>query len=325
MTVTRRLLIGIALAIGLIGFSLWLLYPKHDYEKVYVRGRNVTAWNRLAQVREPVVNLRYGEVVSVVERQRGNVFIETPNGNRGWVDERQLMPAELWQQSEELLRRARRLPAYASGKTKVVSNLRAEPGRATQRIYQLPTGVPVEVVARAVADWAPEAESPRRDAGRTDEEATKQGPRREDWYLVRTKQAEVGEVAGWALGRFIEPDPPDPLRQLGAGIRWMGWYELDRITDVSGEKGQFLGLGALGPQGQACDFTLLRVYTWHLGRHRYETAYVESNLCGHLPVKVIRPGQETVFTFQNVGARGQEQREYRFRQNVVRRVRAPAR
>ena len=38
--------------------------------------------------------------------------------------------------------------------------------------------------------------------------------------------------------------------------------------------------------GKACDFTMLRVYTWGSKRKRYETAYVESDLCGHLPIRV---------------------------------------
>lgn len=321
---TRHLLIGTVIALALAGLSLWLLRPKTEYEKAYVRGRSVTAWNRLAQVREPAVVLRYGELVSVVERQRGSALIETANGDRGWVDERQLIAVDGWKQSEELLRRARGLPAYARGKTKVLSNLRAEPGRTTPRIYQLHAGAPVEVVARATAEWAPERPARRSDLV-NHADVNQPAPRREDWYLVRAKQQEVGDVAGWVLGRFVEPDLPDPLSQLGGGIRWMGWHELNRISGVDGEKPQFLGVGVTGPEGQPCDFTLLRVYTWHLGHHRYETGFVESNLCGRLPVRVIQQGQEIIFTFQNTGARGPEPREYRFRQNVVRRVRTVTR
>lgn len=318
----RKLLIGIAIGIVFASGSLWLLWPSREYESVYVRGRGVTAWNRLAAVREPVVGLRYGERVGVVERQRGYALIQTANGDRGWVDERQLIAVELWRQAEELLKQARKLPAYARGRTKVVSNLRAEPGRATQRVYQLPAGVPVEVVARKLAEWKQESATPHADAAGGGEEAAKSGPRLEDWYLIRAKQDEVGDLAGWVLGRFIEPELPDPLHQLGAGIRWMGWYDLDRVTDASGEKKQYFGVGQIGPEGQSCDFTLIRAYTWHLGRHRYETAYAESGLCGRLPPVVIQQGNERIIKFQNTSRRGEEQREYRFRQNVLRRSKA---
>src|SRR5208283_2187719 len=50
------------------------------------------------------------------------------------------------------------------------------------------------------------------------------------------------------------------------------------------------GAGSTGPDGQPCDFTLIRVYTWGAGRRRYETAYVESNLCGTLPILVQTAG-----------------------------------
>ena len=134
------------------------------------------------------------------------------------------------------------------------------------------------------------------------------------------------------LARFLEPDLPAPLRDLGANIRWMGWFELDRVhaegaacgNDLTQcEKPQFLGVGVTGPEGQPCDFTLLRVYTWNPKRNRYETAYVESNFCGRLPVRVAPGGGEVVFRFAALGKRGEEQREYRFRQNIVRRVKKP--
>ena len=42
----------------------------------------------------------------------------------------------------------------AHGRTKVQTNLRVEPGRTAQRLYQFGRGVPVDIVARSVADWA---------------------------------------------------------------------------------------------------------------------------------------------------------------------------
>src|SRR5277367_6494814 len=39
-----------------------------------------------------------------------------------------------------------------------------------------------------------------------------------------------------------------------------------------------------GPEGQPCDFTALRVYTWGKQKERYETAFVESDVCGKFPI-----------------------------------------
>jgi hypothetical protein len=96
------------------------------------------------------------------------------------------------------------------------------------------------------------------------------------------------------------------------------------------EKSQYLVAGIQGPEGQACDFTLIRVYTWGASRRRYETAYVESNLCGSMPIRVQPAGGAGVnaeFAFTNQGRAGEEHREYTMHQTSVRRTdnRRPAR
>ena len=310
----RRVLIVLAVLVVVLAAAWWALRPKPALERAYVRNRSVNVWNRVAQVREPVATLRYGDVVEVLERRGENVSVRTAQGDTGWVSERNLMTPELWEKTAALIALARSKTVQARGQTKVLSNLRAEPGRDSPRIVQLSAGIPVEVLARQVVEFKPSS---------AEEGKPEEGARREDWVLVRASDPDVGEVAGWVLGRFIEPALPDPLRNLGAGIRWMAWFELSRVMDESGERGQFLGVGTIGPEGGACDFTLLRVYTWNLTRHRYETAYVESFLCGRLPVSVAAGAKETTFSFTNSGRRGEEQRGYVFRQNIVRRVRKP--
>ena len=80
---------------------------------------------------------------------------------------------------------------------------------------------------------------------------------------------------------------------------------------------------AFVPKGQPCDFTLLRVYTWGAERRRYETAYVESNLCGRFPIRsgpATSPGGDADFSFANAGKKGQESREYAMHLTTVHRV-----
>lgn len=321
----RRILVVLALALTAAAAFWWLRpAPRFRGEAAYVVGRTVTVWTRRSQVREPAGLLHYGERVTVLEHQTGQARVRSEEGTIGWVDERQLMDAEMWQRSTQLMERSRAMPVQALGRTKVLSNLRSGPGRAAPRIYQLPSGAPVQVLERAVAEGkAEEGEPPRRGAAPQEKLAQ---PRREDWLLVRTRVEDVGEVAGWVLGRFVEPDLPGPLRDYAAGIRFLAWFELNRVPSEEGEKPQYLAVGTTGPEGQPCDFTLLRFYTWNSARHRYETAYVESFLCGRLPVRVTPEGpQGASFRFTAVGKRGEEVREYRMHQNIVRRLRARAR
>src|SRR6266851_1759348 len=57
------------------------------------------------------------------------------------------------ERSTTLLNAAKAMPVQARGRTKVQTNLRVEPGRTEPRLYQFGRGVPVEIVARSVADW----------------------------------------------------------------------------------------------------------------------------------------------------------------------------
>jgi hypothetical protein len=118
-------------------------------------------------------------------------------------------------------------------------------------------------------------------------------------------------------------DLPDPVREgaASANIRPLAWFELNRVSDPSGDKPQYLVAAARGPEGQVCDFTALRVYTWYVRKSRYETAFIENNLCGQLPVRLGKgPKGEPEFRFRVMDG-NKEERVYRLMQTVVRRIR----
>src|SRR5260370_7257155 len=122
------------------------------------------------------------------------------------------------------------MPVQARGRTKVQTNLRVEPGRTQARLYQFGRGVPVEVVARSVANWV--QDSDERESSNEAREAKK-----EDWFLVRgmatrppgEASARASEsntttqpgdqpvpIAGWVIARFVELDFPHPVRDAMA-------------------------------------------------------------------------------------------------------------
>jgi hypothetical protein len=132
----------------------------------------------------------------------------------------------------------------------------------------------------------------------------------------------AGPVAGWVLARFVELDLPGPVRDLAssAGLHVVAWFELNRVPDGSGgEAPQYLVAGSHGGEGGACDFTMLRVYTWGAVRKRYETAYVESDLCGSLPIRTSTGAKGPEFQFSDVDEGGAA-RTYVMQNTAVRRV-----
>ena len=96
----------------------------------------------------------------------------------------------------------------------------------------------------------------------------------------------------------------------------MAWFELNRVPDGSGgEAPQYLVAGSHGGEGGPCDFTMLRVYTWGKARKRYETAYVESDLCGRLPIRISSGAKGPEFQFPDVDEGGAD-RKYVMYQTV---------
>jgi hypothetical protein len=330
----RKLLVAVPL-LCVVALLAWILRPKHEsLSDAYVSERSVTLWSSVAQVREQVGVLLYGDHVDVLARRNENVKVRAANGLVGWVDGRYLMEPDLWQRSAKLLKQASTIPVQARGRTKVPTNLRVEPGRDEPRLYQFSRNAPVEIVGRATADWVQVADE--KESGEPAE------TKKEDWFLVRgtatrppgegvvrnsaiTNTTQPGDqtipIAGWVVARFISLDLPDPVREgaESANIRALAWFELNRVSDGEGEHPQYLAAGARGPEGQPCDFTTLRVYTWYTRKSRYETAFIDNNLCGAFPIRISKdPKGEPEFRFLLSGEKGE--RHYRLIQTVVRRV-----
>ncbi len=93
--------------------------------------------------------------------------------------------------------------------------------------------------------------------------------------------------------------------------------QLNTVPDPKGDKPQYVVAAAKGGEGQACDFTSIRVYTWGAARMRYETSFADNNVCGRLPVRVTQAPAGPEFRFndpKNV------EHAYRLMRTVVRRI-----
>lgn len=307
----------VALAVG----AYWLFWPRRPVLGVsYVNGRSATLWSTTAQVREATATLAFGDRLEILDRDGGFAEVRTAKGQDGWVDMRSLVRSEEWEQAMALLAKAKQMPVETRGHTKVVGNLRTEPKRQADRVLQLSRDVPVDMLERQVAD-VPVVKS---DDAAENEDVE---PRKEDWWLVRATPRDQGEIAGWVLGRFLTVDLPEPLPDYvsGAGIHPVAWFVLGQVPDSSGGVApEYLVLGTHGTEGLDCDFTILRVYSPLTKRPGYGTAFVESNVCGHLPVNLTAatpPGDEALFQFRATDGAGRStDRKYVARETGVHRL-----
>ena len=149
----RRLLIAVPL-LCLVAVAAWMFRPKRETQsEAFVSEKVAPVLSGIAQVRQQVGELHYGERVEVLSKRNEYMKVRTPGGAIGWVEAHQLMEPALWQRSIKLLERVRDMPVQARGRTKVSTNLRVLPGRTEPRLYQFARNVPVEIVGRGVANW----------------------------------------------------------------------------------------------------------------------------------------------------------------------------
>lgn len=316
----RKILLGL-LVVSVIGTSVYLhRRKKQPVEIAYAASRGVTLWNTVAAIQEPVATIDYGTRLEVLKRFEDQVEVRTPKGIIGWTSESNLLSSDFWEQTKELDRQTAGLPVEARGATAVLTNLHIAPGRNAARIRQLGKQIPVELFERRPMD-VPQVvtEVVAENAAGGKPEA----PRKEDWWLVRAALPDHTTASGWVLGRFIQINLPEALYDYAssADMRPVAWFVLDSVPDgEDANKPQYLLVGTHGPEGQTCDFTMMRVYTWSKRHQQYETAFVDSDVCGGLPVQIKALAANKVnFSFSDLSTGTPTQVVYRLDDTIVRR------
>jgi hypothetical protein len=104
---------------------------------------------------------------------------------------------------------------------------------------------------------------------------------------------------------------------------------LNQVADGDKKIAQYLVVLTEPKDGMPFDYNQIRVFTWNVKRHRYETAYRERNLNGVLPVSVSqedfeKEGMLPVFVLRVKDDSGSVvERKYKLNTPIVRRVLAP--
>ncbi len=290
----------------------------------YVSAPQVTLRDQLSQVYNKVGIAKNGERVDVLERERRFARVKTGSGVEGWVEQRYLVGQPIYDAFQKLAQEEKDAPVDGTAATRNDTNLHVSPGRETDHLYQLTEGAKVSVLKRATVEKdVPGAGKPGLGANRIGSRGKKDaGPAMEDWWLVRDPQNHVG----WVLGRLIDLDVPLEVGQYAEGQRIVGCFELNSVRDGDKQVPQYLMLLTESKDGLPFDYNQIRVFTWNVRRHRYETAYRERNLNGMLPVTVSREtfdkeGDLPTFTLHVQDANGSlAERKYKMNTAMVRRV-----
>jgi len=292
-------------------------------EIVYVSAPQAILRDHMAAVYQKTAVVKNGDRLEVLEREKRFVRVRTSSGKEGWIEQRYLVTAAVYDGFQALRKTAEGEPVQATGTTRNDTNLHLVPGRETEHLFQLNSGSKVSVLKRATAEKNPSA-TPAKVSAKLEPRQTV-APILEDWWLVRDAEGHVG----WVLGRMVDLDVPLEIAQYAEGQRLVAFFVLDQVADGDKKVPQYLVLMTEPKDGMPFDYNQVRVFTWNVRKHRYETAYREHGLNGILPVAVSqenfdREGSLPVFLLRLKDKAGNiAERKYKMNTPMVRRVWAP--
>lgn len=293
-------------------------------ETVYVTVPQAYLRDRIAAVYNRVSLVKNGERLQVLEHSRRFVRVRTAEGKEGWLEERYTVGQDVFDQVEKLAADYLHAPVMATGLTDNDTNIHTAPGRETKHLYQIKGATKVQILKRATAPKPGPAVVPVRENVASRNPAPQ--PVLEDWWLVRDPQGRVG----WVLARMVDIDVPLDVAQYAEGQRIVGAFVLDQVQDGEKKVPQYLMVLTNPHDGMPYDYNQIRVFTWNVKRHRYETAYRERNLFGIFPVTVThesfdKEGDLPVFILRVQDDNGKVvERKYKLNTPIVRRVLSPA-
>jgi SH3-like domain-containing protein len=294
----------------------------HQREVMYVSVPQAFLRDRVATVYSKVGTVKNGDRVEILDREKRFLKVRTATGSEGWIEQRNLIGQQVYDSFQKLAAQHQNDPVQAGGTTRNETNLHIEPGRDSEHLYQLAQGTKVVLLQRGTAE-RPNAVVPPGIAARKD--AKSAGPVLEDWWLVRDSAGH----AGWLLGRMVDADVPLEIAQYAEGQRIVAFFVLNEVKDGDKQVPQYLTVITEPKDGLPYDFDQVRVFTWNVKRHRYETAYREHGLNGVLPVTVThesfdKEGDLPVFILRVKDDAGNVlERKYKLNTPIVRRVLAP--
>jgi hypothetical protein len=332
-----RLALALALAgIFLLGLAGCNRRGHRVLEVNYVSAVQATLRDQIATAYSPVGTVKNGERVEVLEHEKRFSRVRTTAGLEGWIEQRYLVDQQIYDALQKLTQENLSDPVQAPGALRNESNLHLAPGRETEHLYQLSAGAKVAVLKRSTAEKQAGSAAAlgkvagNKLAGKTSGGKASAGPVLEDWWLVRDAQNRVG----WVLARMVDLDVPLEVAQYAEGQRFVAFFVLNQVQDPGKEGAdkkvsQYLCVITEPHDGLPYDYDQIRVFTWNVRKHRYETAYREHGLNGVLPVTVSsenfdKEGTLPVFLLRVKDDSGNvSERKYKINSPIVRRVLAP--
>jgi hypothetical protein len=294
-------------------------FHKDLHETVYVSARQMYLHDRVAAVSNRVAEVTNGQKLEVLEHARRFLKVKTQKNEIGWIEEHAIIDSKAYDAFAQLSAQHQKDPVVATATVRDDVYLHSLPGRETEHFYLFTGNTKVQLLARATVPKVPAAAgrpgakantiktlgatapvgpaqvgaasskpaSPSSAARPPEPAADAQPIAMEDWWLVRDPQGRTG----WLLGGRVDVDVPDEVAVYAEGQRMVGAYILTKVHDEEATTAnhavpEYVTVLSPPHAGSPFDFDQVRVFTWSIKRHRYETAFRIHPIQGFLPVKV---------------------------------------
>lgn len=309
-----RVLVSTLLLIGLLA---WVTgcgrFRQEKKEMVYVAIRQTYLHDRVAPVSNRVCEVTNGQELQVLEHGRRFLRVQTDKKQIGWIEERAVIDQKVYDGFANLARQYKNDPVAATATLRDDLAMHLLPGRETERFYLLAGSTKVQLLARASAPKKaleavaslPLANTPNPAGNKSSTppianakagppatsasaiSVQAEPPQMEDWWLARDPHGHTG----WLLASRLDVDVPDEVAQYAEGQHIVGAWVLTRVTDPESDAPnhqvpEYLMVLTPG-SGMPFDFDQVRVFTWSVKKHRYETAFRLHPIQGYLPVRIF--------------------------------------
>jgi len=288
----------------------------HVLETAYVSAPQAILRDHMAAVYNKTGVVKNGDRVEVLEKDKRFARVRTAKNEEGWIEQRYLVSQQIFDGFQKLAAQEQNDPQQATGTTRNDTNMHLTPGRDTDHLFQLNEGAKITLFKRATVEKIlPGSAKPAVSEGKAIVPM-------EDWWLVRDAQGRVG----WVLARMVDVDVPLEIAEYAEGQRMVAVFVLDEVADADKKVPQYLVALTESKDGMPYDFDQIRVFTWNVKRHRYETAYREHGLNGAFPVTVTheafdKEGTLPVFIVRVKDDSGNvSERKYKLNSPIVKRV-----
>ena len=248
--------------------------PEPVLDKATVTAKNTSVRLKNSSTSRTVRVLDVGDKVDVLEHQDNWYRVRYGTDIQGWMEESTVMTNETRNRIQTLVSDSQNLEPQNTASLKQDANMRLEPGRSTSIIRRLESGTKVEVIERVTKP---------RPGSDTNHDI---------WLKVRPKPTEVG----WVLSSAIDFSIPNDIAQYSEEYIYTAVKTINRVQDpIAGQINWYIIGERKLFSDASVDFDGIRVFTWNMKKHRYETAFRTRGMRGVYPLQVGQDGPNPTF------------------------------